>query len=240
MILFLSSLSIFRSPPFFGRSFTLYSFFLHYPDRTLVHHLSRHLNTCSISHLLWLSVNGDGWNCTVQRSSPHKCGQKSCYSAFNAMVATFASRYFCILIIFACAWSSSLSLGPLGGSPRLPKYLLDRYSLYPRSIDSSDYIPSSFLYVILHSEHLLLICSSSDVSMFRNRAQGPLYQFGLLPPQPILCNKPKTQISCASKKISDAKLALDLALEVAKINTHFVQREEAMKKSKELLFIKLC
>ena len=76
--------------------------------------------------------------------------------------------------------------------------------------------------------------------MFRNRVQGPLYQFGLLPPQPILCNKPKTQISCASKKISDAELALDLALEVAKINTHFVQREEAMKKSKELLFIKLC
>ena len=237
--LFLFSLSLFRSP-LSGRAFTLYSFFLHYPDRTLVHYLSLHLSMCPISHLLWLSVNGGGWNCTVQRSSPHKFDQKSCCNAFNAVVAAFASRYFCILIIFACAQSSSLSLGPLGGSPRLPKYLLDRYSLYSRSIDSSDYIPSSFLYVILHSEHLLLICSSSDVSMFRNRVQGPLYQFGLLPPQPILCNKPKTQISCASKKISDAKLALDLALEVAKINTHFVQREEAMKKSKELLFIELC
>ena len=97
------------------------------------------------------------------------------------MVAAFASRYFCILIIFACAWSSSLSLGPLGGSPRWPKYLLDRYSLYPRSLDSLNYIPSSSLYAILHSEHFLLIYSSSDVSMFRNRAQGPLYQFGLLP-----------------------------------------------------------
>ena len=40
MILFLSSLSIFRSPPFSGRSFTLYNFFLNYPNRTLVHHLS--------------------------------------------------------------------------------------------------------------------------------------------------------------------------------------------------------
>ena len=141
------------------------------------------MSICPINHLLWLSMNGGGWNCTVQRSSPHKCGQKSCCSTFNAAVAAFASRYFCILIIFTCAWSSSLSLGPPGGSPRLPKYLFDRYSLYPRSIDSSDYIPSSFLYVILHSEHPLLIYSSSNVFMFRNRPRGPLYQFGLLPPQ---------------------------------------------------------
>ena len=183
MILFLSSLSIFRSLPFSGRSFTLSSFFLNYPDCTLVHHLSPHLSICPISHLLWLSMNGGGWNCTIQRFSPHKCGQKSCCSAFNAVVAAFASRYFCILIIFACAWSSSLSLDPLGGSPKLPKYLLDWYSLYPRSINSSDYIPSFFLYVILHFEPLLIIYSSSDVSMSWNRAQGPIYQFGLLPPQ---------------------------------------------------------
>ena len=165
MILFLSN---FRSP-LSRRAFTLYSFFLHYPDRTLVHHLSLHLSTCPISHLLWLSVNGGGWNCIGQRSSPHKCGQKSCYSAFNVVVATFASRYLCILIIFVCAWSSSLSLDLPWGSPRLPKYLLDRYSLYPRSVDSSDYIPSSFPYVVLHSEHLLLIYSSSDISMSWNR-----------------------------------------------------------------------
>ena len=183
MILFLSSLSIFRSLPFSGRSFTLSSFFLNYPNCTLVHHLSPHLSICPISHLLWLSMNGGGWNCTIQRFSPHKCGQKSCCSAFNAVVAAFASRYFCILIIFACAWSSSLSLDPLGGSPKLPKYLLDWYSLYPRSINSSDYIPSFFLYVILHFEPLLIIYSSSDVSMSWNRAQGPIYQFGLLPPQ---------------------------------------------------------
>ena len=54
MILFLSSLSIFRSDPFSGRSFTLYSFFLNYHDRTLFHHLSPHLSICPISHLLWL------------------------------------------------------------------------------------------------------------------------------------------------------------------------------------------
>ena len=141
------------------------------------------MSICPISHLLWLSVNGGGWNCTVQRPSPYKCGQKSCYSVFNVVVAAFASKYFCILIIFACAWSSSLSLDLPGRSPRLPKYLLDRYSLYLRSMDSSDYIPSYFLYVIIYPEHLLLIYSSSDVSMSWNRAQGLLYQFRFLPPQ---------------------------------------------------------
>ena len=141
MILSLSFLSLIFWSPLFGRAFTLYSFFLHNPNRTLVHHLSLYLSICPISHLLWLSVNSGGWNCTVQRSSPHKCGQKSCYSAFNVVVAAFASKYFCILIIFTCAWNSSLSLDLPEGSLRLPKYLFDRYSLYPRSIDFSDYIP---------------------------------------------------------------------------------------------------
>ena len=174
IILFLFPFSISPDPPPSRRSFTLYSFFLNYPDRTLVHHLSPHLSICPISHFLWLSVNGGGWNYTVQRSSPHKCGQKSCCSAFNVVVAVFASRYFCIFIIFVCAWSSSLSLDLPRGSPRFPKYLLDRYSLYSRSIDSSDYIPSYFLYVIVHFEHLLPIYSSSDVPISWNRDQGPL------------------------------------------------------------------
>ena len=124
-----------------------------------------------------------GWNYTVQWSSPHKCSQKSRCSAFNTVITAFASRYFCILIIFAYAWSPSLSLDTLGRSPRLPKYLLDRYSLCSRSINSSDYILSSFLYVIPHSEFLLIIYSSSDISMSWNRTQGPIYQFELLPPQ---------------------------------------------------------
>ena len=83
MILFLSFLSLIFPSSLSGRSFTLYSFFLHYPDCTLVHHPSPHLSICPINHLLWLSVNGGGWNYIVQRSSPHKCGQRSCCSAFK-------------------------------------------------------------------------------------------------------------------------------------------------------------
>ena len=34
-------------------------------------------------------MNGGGWDCTVQGSSPHKCGHKGCCSAFNVVVAAF-------------------------------------------------------------------------------------------------------------------------------------------------------
>ena len=60
MILFLSFLSLIFPSSLSRRSFTLYSFFLHYPDRTLVHHPNPHLSICPINHLLWLSVNGGG------------------------------------------------------------------------------------------------------------------------------------------------------------------------------------
>ena len=35
-------------------------------------------------------MNGGGLDYTVQRSSPHKYGQKSCFSAFNAVIAAFS------------------------------------------------------------------------------------------------------------------------------------------------------
>ena len=73
----------------YGGSFTLYSFLLDHLDHTLINHLNLHSSTCPIRKLLWLSMNGSGWDCTVQGSSPHKCGQKSCCNAFNAVVTSF-------------------------------------------------------------------------------------------------------------------------------------------------------
>ena len=52
VILFLFPFSISLDPPPSGRSFTLYSFFLNYLDRTLVHHLNPYLSICPIKHLL--------------------------------------------------------------------------------------------------------------------------------------------------------------------------------------------
>ncbi|KAJ7946816.1 Mediator of RNA polymerase II transcription subunit like [Quillaja saponaria] len=51
--------------------------------------------------------------------------------------------------------------------------------------------------------------------------------------------KLQTRISCTNS-VSDSQLASELAMKVAKINTQLLQREEAMEKSKELLFTELC
>ena len=75
--------------PSYERSFTLYSFLLDHLHRTLVYHLNLYSSICLIKHLFWLSVNSGGWDYTVQRSSPHKCGQKSCCNVFNVVVAAF-------------------------------------------------------------------------------------------------------------------------------------------------------
>ena len=53
-------------------------------DLTLVDDLSPYLSTYPIRHPLWLSMSCGNQSSTVQRFSPHKCGQKSSRSAFNA------------------------------------------------------------------------------------------------------------------------------------------------------------
>ena len=87
--LFPLSYTVFFDRSSYGGFFTLYSFLSNHLDRTLIIHLNLHSSACPIRHFFWLSVHGGGWDCTVQGSSPHKCGQKSCCSTFNAVVAAF-------------------------------------------------------------------------------------------------------------------------------------------------------
>ena len=56
---------------------------------TSVDYLSLYLSTCPIRHPFWFSVSCGSQCSTIQRSSPHKCDQKSSCSAFNAVVAAF-------------------------------------------------------------------------------------------------------------------------------------------------------
>lgn len=49
-----------------------------------------------------------------------------------------------------------------------------------------------------------------------------------------------SHIQCSNNSINDGGLASELAKEAAKMNGVLVQREEAMEKSRELLFIELC
>ena len=169
VILLLSSLPIFLQSPPHGESFTLYHFLLDHLDRTLVSHSNLHSSTCPIKHLLWLSVSCSSWDYTVQGSSLHKCGQKSCCSTLNAVVTTF------LLDIFAFL-SSSYTLevhhyhwkfleGRLSYlSTRLTNIHLIRVVKPSRTV-----LFHLFLYVILNSRAYLIVCYSSDISMLSNR-----------------------------------------------------------------------
>ena len=80
---------LFSPIPFSGRVSHIIQFPLDHLHLTLIDHLSPHLSTCPIRHLLGLFVSYGSQCITVQKSSPHKCGQKSSRSAFNTVVATF-------------------------------------------------------------------------------------------------------------------------------------------------------
>ena len=89
VILSLSSfLTFFRSSPH-RDSFSLYNLLFSPSWSHTCQSFNLHSSTCPIRHLLWLSVSCSGWDYTVQGSSPHKCGQKSCCSALNAVVTVF-------------------------------------------------------------------------------------------------------------------------------------------------------
>ncbi|KAK4438064.1 hypothetical protein Salat_0140500 [Sesamum alatum] len=56
-------------------------------------------------------------------------------------------------------------------------------------------------------------------------------------------NPPRTlRISCSKEKegLTDEMLAVELGIEIKKLNSHTVQRDEALKKSRELLFAEVC
>ena len=85
--------SLSSSPPplpiFLKEDISHYIVPLNYLPPTLVHHLSHHLSIYPIKLLFQLFLSCDLPGNIVQRSTPHKCGHKSRYNAFNVVVATF-------------------------------------------------------------------------------------------------------------------------------------------------------
>ncbi|XP_020234040.1 uncharacterized protein LOC109814103 [Cajanus cajan] len=61
-------------------------------------------------------------------------------------------------------------------------------------------------------------------------------------PVALFSHKLATRVSCTggSGGISDAALASELAVKAARINAHVVKAEEAMRKSRKLLFVEVC
>ena len=75
---------------------------------------------------------------TVQRSSPHKCGQESCCNAFNAVVAAF-SQDISTFLSLPCTLVSYLHLWNfLEGGLRGRRGLSYRHMLDPRRVFLSD------------------------------------------------------------------------------------------------------
>ena len=94
-------------------------------DPTFIDRLSSYLSTCPIRHPLGLSASCGSQSSIVQRSSPHKCGQKSSCNAFNAMVVVLP-QIFLVSFLLVCSRSMFLSL---------------EHSSYPRRSSSLNRLP---------------------------------------------------------------------------------------------------
>ena len=83
-----------------------YIVLLNYHFPTLVHHPSHHLSICPIKLLLQLFLSCDLPRNTVQKSTPHKCGHKSRYNAFNVVVAVFLQIFWSLpSFLYVCGAS---------------------------------------------------------------------------------------------------------------------------------------
>ncbi|CAN4107867.1 unnamed protein product [Withania somnifera] len=73
-------------------------------------------------------------------------------------------------------------------------------------------------------------------------SQSTKPQSNRVPSMYTLKNQSKFQkLSCSNNdNMSGLELSLDFATEVGKMNTQMLQKEEALKKSRELLFVELC
>ena len=92
------SLSLYFLIPLLWRVFHIIYLPLDHFHPILVDHLSPYLSTCPIRHPLWFSVSYGSQGSTVQKSSPHKCGQKNSFSAFNAVVTAFSQIFLGFLL----------------------------------------------------------------------------------------------------------------------------------------------
>ena len=100
-------------------------------DPTLVIHLSPYLSARPIRHLLWLFVSCVRRGNTVQRSSPHKCSQKSSCNTFNVVVATFPLDIFeftsFLHVYETCSYYGSFMKGCLSSwSMRLSGFFISK------------------------------------------------------------------------------------------------------------------
>ena len=98
--------------------------FLDHLNPILVDHLSYYLSTCPIRCIFQLFVSCGSQDSTVQKSSPHKCGQKSSCNAFNAVVVAF-SQIFQVSFSLVCLCGMFPSMELPGGPFQWLEYTLE-------------------------------------------------------------------------------------------------------------------
>ena len=116
---------MFSNPRLMG-FFTLYSFLSDHLDCTFVIHRNLYSSACPIRYFFWLSVHGGSCDFIVQGSFPHRYRQKSCCSAFNAVVAAFLLDISTFLSSSYVTKVRPYRWTPLEGHPsRLRAYVID-------------------------------------------------------------------------------------------------------------------
>ena len=171
------------SPPFFSIPSPWTAFYLIYLLLDHLHpphvgHPNPHLSTCPIRHPLWFLMCCGSLGSTVQKSSPHKCDQKSSYSAFNAVVASFPLDIFrfpsFLYVHEACLYYWSF----LEDFTNRWSTYYELHSSYLRRNSSSNNLSLVSYLWDFNWERLITTCSNLSTSS--DKAQGLIYYFGSL------------------------------------------------------------
>ena len=108
---------------------------------TLVGHLSLHLSTCPIRHILWFSVSCGSLG-TLFRGLLHINAARKVAIVYLMQWQQLFLRYFWVSFILVCSRSTSLSMELPGGSLQLRLQILELHVSYPRRSSSLDHLPS--------------------------------------------------------------------------------------------------
>ena len=135
--------------PFSQRILYIIQVSLNHLNPTPVVHLRLHLSICSIRHPFWFSMSCNNQSFTIQMFSPHKCGQESGYSTFNAETATFPQIF--------CAFPHSFQIRKT--HPPLLNFLEGSSSCWDINLRYASHIreyfpPQTFLHVLFTYEAL--------------------------------------------------------------------------------------
>ena len=174
--------------PSLWRVFYIIQVPLDHLDPTFVDHLSPYLSVYPIRHLLWLSVSCGNQGSTVQGFSPHKCGQKSSCSTYNAVVVAFPQIFFGFPSFSYVHDARPYHWSFLKGHPNCQDLYLICVQPIRGDIPHRTTFPFVSYSLSPESEPFITIRSFSDYSRFRPRFKAQYMIWALNPTAKIKIN----------------------------------------------------